>query len=130
MSTVRMAETRGADHLRAVGWIHLAQGVIYAGLLAWFLAWLLPDLVTGRSPLLFTVLLIIGFVAAILGFLAGASVWCGLGLLRHDARARVGAIALSLLQLAYVPVGTIAGAYALWVLMSEERTRALRERAG
>ena len=74
--------------------------------------------------------LFIAIVSALLGCLAAASAWCGRGLLRHDERARVGAIALSLLQLAYVPLGTVAGAYALWVLMNDERTRAPRERAG
>jgi hypothetical protein len=126
--TERAAGLAGRDHLRVAGWIHLAQGAVYGGLMVWWLAWLLPDIITGRSSVVVPAILFVAVVAAFLFFLAAASAWCGRGLLRHDAESRIGAIALSILQLALFPVGTAAGAYVLWVLVSDERSQPLRER--
>lgn len=47
----------------------------------------------------------------------------GIGLIRMRQWARVGAIVLSILHLIWIPVGTIIGAYSLWVLFSKDTER-------
>jgi hypothetical protein len=47
----------------------------------------------------------------------------GIGLLKHRSWARIGGIVLSILDLIWMPVGTIVGIYGLWVLFSKETER-------
>jgi hypothetical protein len=47
----------------------------------------------------------------------------GIGLLKRRPWARIGGIVLSILDLIWMPVGTIVGIYGLWVLFSNETER-------
>ena len=47
----------------------------------------------------------------------------GIGLLRRRSWARIAGIVLSLVSLMFIPVGTIIGAYGLWVLFSKDTER-------
>lgn len=51
--------------------------------------------------------------------LAGPSLICGWGVLRHRRWARWLAILLASIALVYVPIGTVVGGYVLWVMLSE-----------
>ncbi len=62
--------------------------------------------------------LVIFFVA-----LALPAVIVGIGLVRLRPWARIGGIVLSILHLIWIPIGTIIGAYSLWVLFSKETER-------
>jgi hypothetical protein len=62
--------------------------------------------------------------ATLLGVAAAVSLACGWGLLRRRRWARVTGVVLAAGVLAFYPLGTLAGVYALWVLLSR-RTEAL-----
>jgi hypothetical protein len=47
----------------------------------------------------------------------------GIGLLKYRSWARIGGIVLSILDLIWMPVGTIVGIYGLWVLFSKDTER-------
>jgi hypothetical protein len=58
---------------------------------------------------------------ALVAFLVAMSlpgVVIGAGLLQFRSWARIGGIVLSILQLVWFPLGTVIGAYGLWVLLS------------
>jgi len=52
--------------------------------------------------------------------LAVPSIFVGVGLWQLRPWARVGGIVLSILDLLWVPLGTIVGVYGLWVLFSKQ----------
>jgi len=70
---------------------------------------------------------ILGFtgaaVAAFLLVLSLPGFVAGFGLLKYKPWARILTIVLSALNLINIPLGTIVGAYGLYVLLSEEGTR-------
>jgi hypothetical protein len=47
----------------------------------------------------------------------------GIGLLKFRPWARIGGIVLSILDLIWIPFGTVVGIYGLWVLLSTETER-------
>src|SRR3954471_21247047 len=51
------------------------------------------------------------------------SLLVGVGLLKFRGWARIAAIVLSIVMLVMVPIGTIVGAYGLWVLFSKDTER-------
>jgi hypothetical protein len=57
------------------------------------------------------------------------SVIVGIGLLRLRPWARIGGIVISILSLMAIPLGTIVGAYGLWVLFSTETERLFNSQA-
>jgi hypothetical protein len=57
------------------------------------------------------------------------SVIVGIGLLRLRPWARIGGIVISILALMAIPLGTIVGAYGLWVLFSTDTERLFNSQA-
>jgi hypothetical protein len=47
----------------------------------------------------------------------------GIGLVKRSPWARIGGIVLSIFDLLWIPLGTILGAYGLWVLFSKDTER-------
>ena len=78
-------------------------------------------LAAGLLAVLFTLVAIVSFAWGALAVAAGVA------LRRHRSWARVVTIALSILNLLVVPIGTALGIYALWVLLSDQ-SRLLFER--
>lgn len=70
---------------------------------------------------------ILGFVgtalAAFLILFAVPSLITGYGLLKYKPWARILGIVLSAISLIKIPVGTILGAYGLWILLNKETER-------
>jgi hypothetical protein len=62
-------------------------------------------------------------LAAFFGLFALPSLIVGYGLLSYRPWARVVGIVLSAISLINIPIGTIIGAYALWVLLNKETER-------
>ena len=58
-------------------------------------------------------------LAAFFGLFALPSLITGYGLLHYKPWSRIVGIVLSAISLIFVPVGTIIGAYGLWVLLSK-----------
>ena len=75
------------------------------------------------APILGVIAIVVFTVLVVLS-LPGLVV--GVGLLKLQPWARVGAIILSALNLLNVPIGTLLGAYGLWVLLSAEGEAAFR----
>ena len=61
--------------------------------------------------------------AAFLTFFALPSLITGYGLLQYKQWARVVGIVLSAVSLINIPIGTVIGAYGLWVLLNTETER-------
>jgi hypothetical protein len=62
-------------------------------------------------------------LAAFLGIFSLPSLITGYGLLNFKPWARIVGIILSAISLINIPIGTIVGAYGLWVLLSKETER-------
>ena len=62
-------------------------------------------------------------LAAFFGIFALPSLVTGYGLLNYRPWARVIGIILSAISLINIPIGTIVGAYGLWVLLNKETER-------
>lgn len=62
-------------------------------------------------------------LAVFLGFFALPSLITGYGLLYYKPWARIVGIILSAISLINIPIGTIVGAYGLWVLLNKETER-------
>ncbi len=50
----------------------------------------------------------------------------GIGLVQFRSWARIGGLVLSILDLIWIPFGTILGVYGLWVLLSKDTERAFK----
>ena len=53
----------------------------------------------------------------------GIQVWTGIALRAHKARSRLAGLALAVLNLFFLPVGTALAVYTFWVLLSNETRR-------
>jgi hypothetical protein len=104
-------------HVKTVAILNILTGA--TGILAVMLLLVFwgPSLVSENMPLS-AILTLIWVIAELL--LAGPCVVIGLGLLRFRPWARTAGTVLSIFNLGNLPLGTIAGVYGLWVLMSQE----------
>jgi hypothetical protein len=62
-------------------------------------------------------------LAAFLGLFALPSLITGYGLLQYKPWARIVGIILSAISLINIPIGTVVGAYGLWVLLNKDTER-------
>jgi hypothetical protein len=100
------------DHLRTLGTLFIAWAATQLVAVVLALTGRLPS--TAAGPL--------GKVALVTTLLAVVAYgWFGVLLRRHDPRVRMGAILLSVLALLAFPVGTIIGAYGLFVLLRKQQ---------
>jgi hypothetical protein len=61
-----------------------------------------------------------GFIAILLLILSAPNVVAGVGMLKYQEWARILTIVLSILNLPFIPFGTILGVYGLWVLFNQQ----------
>lgn len=61
-----------------------------------------------------------GFIAILLFILSAPNIIAGVGMLKYQEWARILTIVLSILNLPFIPFGTILGAYGLWVLFNQQ----------
>ncbi len=69
-----------------------------------------------------TVVLFFVFAAGALAW-GGIQLWTGVALRAHKARSRLVCLALAVLNLFFLPVGTALAVYTFWVLLSNETRR-------
>lgn len=114
-------------HIRIVAFIHIGRAALLAlGAVGSFLGMTLGAVGTLLVGDIFTSFgLGIGAVltAVVLGALALASLFVGLGLLAHKSWARWVAVLISLVSLFNWPVGTLLSGYSLWVLFHDDAKR-------
>lgn len=111
-------------HVKVLGWLNIALGVLGAllGMGIFILLFSIGVISADRTAL--NVLTIIGVLTAgILLLLSAPSIIAGVGLLRWQNWARILAIVIGILNLPWFPVGTLVGAYSLYVLLDDETGR-------
>lgn len=107
-------------HVTVVAWLHVMEAVLYIGgaiLLMTFFSGI--GLMTD-DPEALGILTVVGLCSGGFLLLFGIPVaLAGWGLLKKEYWARVLAMVLAIIGLFLFPIGTIVGAYVLWVLTSE-----------
>ena len=115
-------------HVKVLGVIYLAFGALML-LAALFLAVTLGGVAgivgaTAEPDDAAIAIPVLGFagtaLAGFLGLFSLPSLITGYGLLNFKPWARIVGIVLSAISLINIPIGTIIGVYALWVLLSKE----------
>jgi hypothetical protein len=115
-------------HVKVLGVIYLAFGALML-LAALFLAVTLGGVAgivgaTAEPEDAAIAIPVLGFagtaLAGFLGIFSLPSLITGYGLLNFKPWARIVGIVLSAISLINIPIGTIIGAYGLWVLLSKE----------
>ena len=104
-------------HVKTVAILNILTGGLGVLAVVLLLVFWGPSLVSENMPLS-GILTLLWVIADLL--LAGPCVVIGLGLLRFRPWARTAGTVLSIFNLVNLPLGTIAGLYGLWVLMSQE----------
>jgi hypothetical protein len=104
-------------HVKTVAILNIFAGGLGVLAVVLLLVFWGGSLVSENMPLS-GILTLLWVIAELL--LAGPCVVIGLGLLRFRPWARTAGTVLSIFNLVNLPLGTIAGVYGLWVLMSQE----------
>lgn len=107
-------------HVTILAWLHLVGAALFL-LGGVFLFTLLAGIgVASGEAEAIAILSVIGTaLGLLLLFLALPGLAAGYGLLTHHAWGRILAIVVSILGLIIFPLGTLIGAYALWVLLQD-----------
>jgi hypothetical protein len=121
-------------HVIVLGWIYIVHGClafvvtflclcIYVVVPAVFAS--LGGLISGSFAITITIALFVAF----LGLIAGPDIFAGWGLVKLKGWARIMALVLGILNLAFFPTGTVVGIYSLFVLFNNETIRLFKESA-
>ena len=73
-----------------------------------------PSMAAGLTAAVMAILAVLALLWAVV------HVWVGRALGRHEARARLLALGLAMVNLVFLPFGTALGLYAGWVLLTDE----------
>lgn len=120
-------------HVKVLGVLHVAMGAL--GLIGALLLMLVFGGVAGivaadGDPDAAVAVPIIGLtgtaLVACVVALSLPGVIVGIGLVQFRPWARIGGLVLSILDLIWIPFGTILGVYGLWVLLSKDTERAFK----
>lgn len=107
-------------HIKVIGWLHVLEATLYIGGAVMIVTLLSGIGLMAHDPEAFGILTIVGFACCGLLLILGIPVaLAGWGLLTRKSWSRVLAMVLAVLGLFLFPIGTIIGAYVLWVLTSE-----------
>jgi hypothetical protein len=117
------------QHIDTVAWINIASGALGV-LMALLVGGIIGGvgLFTGDAASAGILALIAAFVAVLFGLLSVPALVGGWGLLRRKPWARMLVLIVSFLSLPGFPIGTLIGAYSIWVLMSDESRQILSGR--
>lgn len=117
----QLTEQQLDQHVTVLGWLHIIGNLFFL-VIGGFIFMLLGGIgaVSGDAQAV-AVLSIVGLsVAGLLAILGLPGIVAGFGLLAHKSWARYLAIVLGILNLLNFPIGTVIGAYTVWVLMQEK----------
>jgi hypothetical protein len=120
-------------HVKVLGVLHIvlgALGLIVSLFMVVVFGGVAGIVAADGDPDAAVALPIIGLTGmAVVAFIVGLSlpgVIVGIGLMQFRSWARVGGIVLSILNLIWIPFGTILGVYGLWVLLSKDTERVFK----
>ena len=105
-------------HVKTIAILNILTGGLGVLAVVILLVFWGPSVLLSDNMPLSGILTLLWVIAELL--LAGPCVVIGLGLLRFRPWARTAGTVLSIFNLANLPLGTVAGVYGLWVLMSQE----------
>jgi hypothetical protein len=107
-------------HVPIVAWLNIIGSIVLLGI-ALLLLVLLPGIgVMSGDRQAMGILAVVGVgVGIFMAVLALPGLLAGIGLLKRKSWGRVLAIVVSFLNLLNFPLGTLLGAYSLWVLFQE-----------
>jgi hypothetical protein len=107
-------------HVTVVAWLHILEAVLYIGGAILLMALFSGIGLLSGEPEARGILTVVGLCTGGFLLLFGVPVaLAGWGLLKKEYWARVLAMVLAILGLFLFPIGTIVGAYVLWVLTSQ-----------
>lgn len=109
------------QHVDYVAYLHLAFGVVGLGV-AFLVGGIVggAGLLSGDAQSAGILGVIAAFVTIFLGILAVPELVGGWALLRRKPWGRMLVLILSALHIFGFPIGTLSGAYSIWVLMNDE----------
>lgn len=121
------------EHIKILGIVHIVFGLVGICVAFLFLAIFgvatlgIAGAAAQEEPEALFAIPIVGailtFVVFFIALLSVPGILAGWGLLNFKPWARILAIVLSALNLLSVPLGTVLGAYGLWVLLNQETER-------
>lgn len=111
------------QHVPIVAWLNIAGSILLL-LIAVFLLLLLPGIgaLSGDRDALGILSIVAVSVGAFMALLALPGLLAGIGMLRRRNWGRILGIVVSFLNLLNFPIGTVIGAYSLWVLFQDSAT--------
>ena len=112
-------------HISVVGWLQILNSIVNLLVAGFVLAILLTVGNIANDPIAYRFLATIGWLTGgFLGILALPGLVVGIGLLGRSGWSRVLAIVIAIFQLALFPIGTVLGAYTLFVLLQRSAEEA------
>jgi len=107
-------------HVTVVAWLHILEAIFYIGGAILLMAFFSGIGLLSGEPEALGILTVVGLCTGGFLLLFGVPVaLAGWGLAKQEYWARVLAMVLAILGLFLFPIGTIVGAYVLWVLTSQ-----------
>jgi hypothetical protein len=108
-------------HVKVIGWLYILLGALgLVGAACVFVILLGSGIASGDRTAITVLPIVAVSVTGLVTLLSIPGVIAGFGLLKLKPWARVLALALAILNLPNVPLGTILGLYALLVLLSSD----------
>jgi hypothetical protein len=125
-----MEDSKMKKHVTVVGAIQIGIGILsLIGAVAVFFALRFAQSMAGGDD---TGQIVIRFLSVslpiLIVFLATLSLVGGIGLLAYKSWARYLVIVVSALGCLFIPIGTLSGVYALWVLLQDDTVKLFEQK--
>lgn len=118
MKNLTLVEVK--QHVVILGWLHIVTHILYIIFGIGLFLFLSSVGAVSNDPQALAILSVIGsFVGSFLTLLGIPGLLAGIGLLTHKPWGRYLAIVVAFLEILNFPIGTLVGAYTLWVLFQE-----------
>ena len=116
----QLSEREVQEHVMILGWLYIIANAIFLVIGAFVFTLLTGIGVAAGDPDAVAILGVVGTsVGLLLATLSLPGIIAGYGLLTRKAWGRILALIVAIISLVNIPVGTVIGVYALWVLMQE-----------
>lgn len=112
------------DHVNIVAALYIgfgALGILAAAII--FLAVVGGGFLSGDMDAIAITTSVGSAIALVISLFSIPGIFGGVGLIKRRSWARILVIVLGVLNLPLIPIGTILGAYTIWVLMKEDTAR-------
>jgi hypothetical protein len=120
-----MEESKMKKHVTVTGALHIGLGILgLIGALVIFFALRLAMTAVGNEDIPTMVLSILSVALPLMvGTISTMSLIGGVGVLAFKPWARIVAMVVSVIGCLWIPIGTLAGVYSLWVLMQDDTVK-------